>query len=372
MRNKSIFSTLLAGLFLVSCGKKVEQAPPSGPMPLQIQTVTNQDAITYQEYTAKLQGQQNVEIRPKVTGFIQQVLVDEGQEVRKGQLLFKLETQSLSQDAAAAKANIAVAQVEVDRLAPLVARKIISNVQLATAKARLAQAKSAYGSIAANINYANVISPVNGVIGSIPYKVGALVSSAIVEPLTTVSDSKVVRAYFSLNEKQMIDYSRNFTGATLAEKIKNTPPVSLKLVDNSIYDEQGKIATINGLIDPNTGTTQFRADFKNPQAILRSGSSGTVQIPITYKEAILVPQFSVIDLQGKKMVYVLGAGNKVKSKAIEIIAETGDNYIVKGIEAGEKIVVEGVTKLADDMQIDPQNKPTSTQTETKKVTYKTK
>lgn len=188
MRNKSIFSTLLAGLlFLVSCGKKVEQAPPSGPMPLQVQTITNQDAITYQEYTAKLQGQQNVEIRPKVTGFIQQVLVDEGQEVRKDQLLFKLETQSLSQDAAAAKANIAVAQVEVDRLAPLVVRKIISNVQLATAKARLAQAKSAYGSIAANINYANIISPVNGVIGSIPYKVGALVSSAIVEPLTTVS-----------------------------------------------------------------------------------------------------------------------------------------------------------------------------------------
>ena len=146
-------------------------------MPFPVQTVRIQDAVVYQEYTANLQGQQNVEIRPKVNGFIQKVYVDEGQYVKKGQLLFKLETQTLNQDAAAAKATVQAAQVEVDRLKPLVDRKIISNVQLETAKAKLAQAKSVYGSIAANINYGTIVSPVNGVIGSLPFREGSLVNS---------------------------------------------------------------------------------------------------------------------------------------------------------------------------------------------------
>src|SRR5690606_36070742 len=146
-RSTSLYSTFLAVLFLASCGNKQEQAaPPSGPVPFPVETVTAQDATILQEYTATLEGQQNVEIRPKVNGFIQKIYVDEGQVVRKGQLLFKLETQSLNQEASAAKANVQAAQVEVDRLKPLVDRKIISNVQLETAKARLAQAKSQLGS----------------------------------------------------------------------------------------------------------------------------------------------------------------------------------------------------------------------------------
>lgn len=355
MKNFSIVS-IFALLILASCGKKEEQQmPPQGPVPFPVQTVTKQDAVIYQEYTANLEGQQNVEIRAKVNGFIQKIYVDEGQVVKKGQLLFKLETQTQNQDAAAAQANVKAAQVEVDRLKPLVDRKIISEVQLETAKAKLAQSKSAYGSIVANIGFGTIVSPVNGVIGSLPFREGSLVSSASEMPLTTVSDTKIVRAYFSMNEKQLLFFNKTFKGATTAEKLKAAPEVSLLLVDGSEYDQKGKLATMNGLVDPQTGTTQFRAEFKNPEAILRSGSSGIVRLPIVEKDAILVPQNAVFEMQGKKMIYVVGQGNKVKSKIIEVSGTSELNFIVtSGLNEGEVVVIEGASKLKDDAEIIPQ------------------
>lgn len=356
MKKSFISSTLLAVLFLVSCGKKEEQAaPPAGPIPYPVQTVTKQDASVYQEYTANLEGQQNVQIRPKVNGFIQKIYVDEGQVVKKGQLLFKLETQTLNQDASAAKANVTAAQVEVDRLKPLVDRKIISEVQLETAKAKLAQAKASYGSIAANINFGTIVSPVNGVIGSLPYREGSLVSATSEQPLTTVSDTKIVRAYFSLNEKQLLFFNKTFKGATTAEKLKSAPAVSLLLIDGTEYDQKGKLATINGLVDPQTGTTQFRAEFQNPQAILRSGSTGIIRLPIEQKNVILVPQNAVFEMQGKQLIYVVGQGNKVKSKIITTNGTSELNFIVTdGLNEGDVIVIEGASKLKDDMEIVPQ------------------
>ncbi|AWH84288.1 efflux RND transporter periplasmic adaptor subunit [Flavobacterium album] len=357
---KQVLAGALAALFIAtSCGKKEEQAamaaPP--PMPFPVETVAKQDAVIFEEYTANLEGRQNVEIRPKVNGFIQKIYVDEGQAVKKGQLLFKLETQTLNQDAAAAKANVSAAQVEVDRLKPLVDRKIISNVQLETAKAKLAQAKAAYSSIAANIGYGTITSPANGVIGTLPYKEGSLVSATSEMPLTTVSDTKGMRAYFSMNEKQLIDFSREFKGGTLQEKLKNTPMVSLLLADGSEYEEKGKLEAVSGLADAATGNTQFRADFPNPQAILRSGSKGTIRIPIAKKGVILVPQNAVFDMQGKQMIYVVAKDNTVKSKILTIATTSGLNYIVsEGLEEGEVIVVEGASKLKDGMAIVPQPK----------------
>lgn len=355
MKKRSLLGAVAALLIVASCGKKEEQPPQQGPMPFPVQTVERGDAVTYEEYTANLEGQQNVEIRPKVNGFIQKIYVDEGQTVRKGQLLFKLETQTLNQDAAAAKANVTAAQVEVDRLKPLVDRKIISNVQLETAKAKLAQAKAAYSSIAANISYGTITSPVDGIVGSLPYKEGTLASSTSEQPLTTVSDTKVMRAYFTMNEKQTIAFSRMFKGGTLQEKLKNTPPVTLLLADGSEYELKGRIETVNGLVNATTGTTDFRAEFKNPEAILRSGSSGTVRLPIEQKNVILVPQGAVFDMQGKQMIYVVNKDNSVKSKILTIGGTAGMDFIVtEGLEPGEVIVTEGASKLKDGMPIVPQ------------------
>ena len=353
---KNILKSTLAILLVVatvSC-KKEQPQQAKGLMTLNVQKVKKQDAVVYQQYSASLEGQQNVEIRPKVTGFIQKIYIDEGQVVKKGQLLFKLETATLSQDASAEKAKVNAAQVEVDRLFPLVERNIISNVQLETAKANLAQAKSNYNSIIANINYANITSPVNGVVGSLPYKEGSLVSGTIAEPLTTVSDTKNMRAYFSMNEKQLLDFSRTFKGNTMQEKINNIADVSLILVDNSKYEHPGKIETINGLINKRTGSTEFRAAFQNPEGILRSGGSGVVQIPFTEKNIVLVPQVAVFEMQGKKIVYVVGKDNKVESRVIDTKGTLDLDFIVSsGIEEGDLLVVEGVSKLTEGQEIIP-------------------
>ena len=351
-----LFITIFAATLIFSCAKKEEQStPPTGPIPFPVQTIAKQDATIFQEYTANLEGQQNVEIRPKVNGFIQKIYVDEGQIVKKGQLLFKLETQTLNQDASAAKAMVQAAQVEVDRLKPLVDRNIISNVQLETAKARLAQAKSNYGSIAANIGFGTITSPVNGVIGSLPYREGSLVSATSEMPLTTVSDTKIIRAYFSMNEKQLLTFNKTFKGATTVEKLENVSEVTLLLVDGSEYDHKGKLVTINGLVDPQTGTTQFRAEFKNPESILRSGSTGILRLPIEQKDVILVPQNAVFEMQGKQIIYVVGQGNKVKSTVIQTNGTSDLNFIVtSGLNEGDVVVVEGASKLKDDMEIVPQ------------------
>ena len=342
--------TLLGILTLASCNKNSEQQTQSqqAPIALQAVSIVAQDVTINQEYPSKIEGLKNIEIRPKANGFIKEIFVDEGQNVKKGQLLFKLETDVLTQDASAAKAAVESAQVEVNRLTPLVEKGIVGNVLLESAKAKLAQAKSNYSSIIANINYASVTAPTDGVIGALPYKSGALVNSTITPPLTTISDTKQVRAYFNLNEKQMIAFAKNVIGATTAEKIKNAPPIQLKLVDNSIFSETGKIAAIDGLIDATTGTTRLRADFNNPQAILRSGSSGTILFPITYTNAILIPQNAVIDLQGKNMVYTVDKDGNAKSKVVEILNQTEREYIISsGLDVGEVVITEGLAKVKD-------------------------
>lgn len=351
---KYTITALLVVVFISCKNNQSPQKKGMAPVTFNVKKVKKQDAVIYKEYAANFEGQQNVEIRPKISGLIQKIYVDEGQAVKKGELLFKLETQTLNQDALAAKAKINVAQVEVDRLIPLVKRNIISVVQLETAKANLAQAKSNYNSILANINYANISSPVNGVIGSIPYREGSLVSATSADPLTTVSDIKNIRAYFSLNEKEVLDFSKSIKGKTMDEKIKNLPEVSLVLVDNSIYPYKGKIETINGLVNKRTGSTQFRAAFPNPERILRSGGSGTVKFPFIESNVILVPQVAIFEMQGKKIVYVLGKENKVDARVVEINGTQGLNYIVtNNLKEGETIVVDNVLKLTEGQEITP-------------------
>ena len=366
-RNTTLLSTIIAVLFLASCGKKEEQAPPS-PQKYPVQTIVVQDAIVYQTYAANLEGQQNVEIRPKVNGFIQKIYVDEGQVVKKGQLLFKIETETQNQDARASKAAVNAAQVEVDRLMPLVKREIISAVVLETAKAKLAQAKSVYNSLITAISFGTIKSPVDGVIGSLQFREGSLASTSSVEPLTTVSDTRKMRAYFTLNEKEVLNFSRIFEGENLADKIKKISKVELVLVDDSLYDQKGSIDAVNGMVNASSGSTEFRAEFSNPQGILRNGSTGTIRLPIEQKNVVLVPQNAVFEMQGKQLIYVVGKDNKVVARVIETNGTSELNYIViKGLELGESVVTKGATKLADGTQIVPEQEKSKLAENTPKV-----
>ena len=358
---KYIAMIALAGSF-ISCGSdqnsQAQAAPGNQVLPYPVTEVPTKTLTGYTSYPVSIEGIVNSEVRAKVTGYITDVLVDEGAKVKKGQLLFKLETQSLNQDAEAAKANVNAAQVEVDKLKPLVEKNIISEVQLETAKAKLQQAKSSYNSITANIGYANIKSPVDGYVGSIRLREGALVSPTSQAPLTTVSDISKVYAYFSLNESDYLNFLQNNKGETVEERISNMPKVQLKLANGTIYNEEGKIETINSQVNENTGTVSFRAIFNNPARLLTNGNSGKVLIPEIYEDAVVVPQESTFEQQGNILVYKLGKNNKVNSSIIKVIASIDNLYIVEsGVEKGDSIVAKGLAKLRPETEIKPQPTP---------------
>lgn len=355
-------TVLAATLSLISCGgdqnSQAKAAPGKQAMPYPVTEVPTKTLTGYTSYPVSIEGIVNSEVRAKVSGYITDVLVDEGQKVNKGQILFKLETQSLNQDAAAAKANVNAAQVEVDKLKPLVEKDIISEVQLETAKAKLQQAKSSYNSIAANISYANIKSPVDGYVGSIRLREGALVSPSNQQPLTTVSDISKVYAYFSLNEADYLDFIQNTEGEKIEDKIESMPKVQLKLANGSTYSEEGTIETINSQVNENTGSVSFRAVFDNPARLLTNGNSGKILIPKTYENAIVVPQESTYEQQGKILVYKLGKGNKVNSSIIKVTTSIDNLYIVEsGVEKGDSIVAKGLAKLRPNTEIKPQPVP---------------
>ena len=360
MRHNKLLTILSLGVFLVivSCGNKdqnkpVAEAPPA-PYPvtqLQTKTVTG-----FTEYPTTIEGKVNSDVRAKTSGYIEKVYVDEGQKVRKGQVLFKLETQSLSQDAGAAKARVNVAQVEVDKLIPLVEKNIISPVQLETAKANLAQAKANYSGVTANIGYATIKSPIDGFVGAINFREGALISPNDATPLTTVSQIDEVYAFFSFNEAQYIDHLQRSEGQNKAERIKNSPDLTLVLANGKEYSEKGRIQTSTGQINQSTGTIQIRAAFDNPNEILTNGNSGKIKFPIEYKDAIVVPQTATFEQQGNIMIFKLGADNKIETSIIKVKGTVDNLYVVEsGLEANDKIIISGVGKLRNGMAIAPQD-----------------
>lgn len=346
-----------AALFFTSCGgeskkgKAVQVAPAVIPVTqIQKKTVTG-----YLEYPTTIEGIINSDVRAKASGYIEKVFVDEGEKVSKGQVLFQLETQSLSQDASAAKARVNVAQVEVNKLIPLVEKNIISSVQLETAKANLEQAKANYSSVSANISYATIKSPIDGYVGSINFREGALISPSDAIPLTKVSEISQVYAFFSFNEAQYIDHLQRYEGKTKAERIQNSPDLSLILANGKMYSEKGRIQTSSGQINQSTGTIKIRAAFDNPNELLTNGNSGKIRFPIEYKDAIVVPQSATFEQQKDIIIYTLDKDNKVKATLIKIEGVVDNLYVVKsGLKVGDKIVVAGVSKLRNGVAISPQ------------------
>lgn len=359
MKKIRIYGIAMLGIAVIvftSCEKQKQQQQTS-TLPYPVVKVAKKSIINYKQYPVTIEGEVNSEIRPKVSGYVKNVLIKEGQKVKQGQLLFKLETQSLSQDAEAAKAVVNTALVEVNKLKPLVEKNIISPVQLETAKANLAQAKSTHNSIIANINYANIKSPVNGFVGSINYRKGALVSAQSAMPLTKVASIKSVYAYFSMNEKEFLNFITSADGATMEEKIKKLPPVKLLLANGKEYGQKGVIETIAGDINQQTGTISFRAKFDNKAGLLRNGSSGTILIPQEYNDALVIPSESTFERQGKIYAYTV-SNDSLAEKIIEIEAQVGKLYVIKsGLTTEQTILAKGLNKVRSGTKIKPVLKP---------------
>ena len=314
-----------------------------------------------------IKGMQDIEIRPKVSGYLVKLLVDEGATVRKGQPLFLIDSEQYRATVKAAKAqirvcraNIATQKLTVDNKRMLFKQNIISSYDLkmaentlASYEAQLAAAEAQLQSAQDNLRWCTVTSPADGVVGSIPYRVGSLVSGQSAEALTTVSNISKMYVYFSMTEKQLLALTREAGGVNAA--IKKMPAVSLVLSDGTTYSQSGTISTVSGVIDPSTGSVQMRATFDNAQHILRSGGTGSILIPTHASDAIMVPQSATFDVQDKKFVYVVNADKTVATREITVLPQNnGQTYVVaSGLRAGERIVIDGVNQLKNGQKINP-------------------
>lgn len=354
------------GLALVACsGNKQETS--AGDNTFAVVTLAPTEVNLNTSYPATIKGVQDVEIRAKVAGNIVRQFVDEGAFVNAGQALFEIDpTQyraAVEQAQAAvnvAKANIATQELTVQNKKTLREKEIISQYDLDVAvnnlammRAQLSQAQAALVNAKDQLSFCTVRATSSGVVGSIPFRVGALVSSATVEPLTTVSNLSQMYAYFSMTEKQLLEMTRNSGGINGA--LKDMPAVNLVLADGSTYSETGKVNSVSGIIDATTGSVQMRATFNNPHRILRSGATGAVKFPVRQANAITIPQKATYEIQDKRFVYVVDAQNKVKAVEIQTLVQNdGKDFVVtSGLKAGDRVVVEGISKLRNDMEIKP-------------------
>lgn len=339
-------------LLLLSFACQKQQQQQGQPVPqLPVIAVGTKSITTYKTYPTNLQGVVSSEIRAKVSGYIIEVFVDEGERVEKGQLLFRLETQALSSDAQSAQARVNAAKIEVNRLKPLVEKNIISPVRLESAKADLVQAKSNLQSIQANIDYANIKSPVRGMVGDVNLRSGALVSPLDQMPLTTVADINQIYADFSINEKEYYDLlaKQSMDKSKLADSFKE---IELILPNGSTYPIKGKISSISGRVNPQTGSINFRAIFDNPEVLLKDGASGIIRIPQVYKNAIVIPRLSTFERQGSILAFQLKTDSVVEQQISTNAA--GKLYIVNsGLQQGDTIVAKGVNKIKNGSKIKP-------------------
>jgi membrane fusion protein (multidrug efflux system) len=361
MKKSKILLFVASALLVASCGKSGGGRPSFGDNEYPVVTVGTSSAAMQTTFPATIKGVQDVQISPKVGGFITRIFVKEGQTVSAGQVLFEIDNATyqatVRQSQAAvntAQASVNTAKLTFENTQQLHQNKVVGDYELQTAqnsyesaKAALAQAQAALANAKEMLSFCYVKSPAAGVVGTLPLKVGALVSAASV--LTTVSNNSSMEVYFSMNEKDALEMSKSGNG------LNTLPGVKLQLADGSIYGHEGKVAKMSGVIDQATGTVQMIAVFPNPERLLKSGGSGSIVIPRDQTSAIVIPQSCVTEVQNKKFVYVLGKDNKVKYTEITVDPQNdGNNYVVTGgLQVGDKYVTNGITKLSDQMEIVP-------------------
>lgn len=373
---KIIYAALAAFTFY-SCsdGRSEESENKSNAIALPVLQVDTSSATIVNNYIGTIEGKLNVEIRPQVEGLLEEIYVDEGHYVEKGQKLFKIDASAYQEilnnmiaTENVAKAKLENAQLEIERLKPLVENDVISEVRLKSArsdydvaKASLQQASAAVRSAQINKEFTIIEAPVSGYIARLPKRVGNLVSKSDKDPLTFLSDVQEVYVYFSMSESDFIYFAKNkamqdSVQGFIAEKRGKIdfPDVSLVLADGEEYSEKGVVDAISGQVDRSTGSISLRATFPNEKNMLRTGSTGTLKISETKRGVIQVPQVATMELQDKTFVHVLDTDNKVRKQNIRIAGKSKDQYIIsEGISIGDKVILSGFDKLTDGSEIFP-------------------
>lgn len=375
-----VFGAMIGAFCLSSCSIGSSKENGEDMLSLPVSVIDTGTAITVKDYLGTVEGKVNVEIRPQVEGILEKIYVDEGAYVEKGQTLFKINELPYREALNNAVANANVersklknARLEVERLKPLVENDVISNVRLRTAQSdyevaqsSLDQAQAAVASARINLEFTLIKAPVSGYIGRIPKRIGNLVSKGDDQPLTSLSDTEEVYAYFAMSESDYIYFTKeaakkdtsNDTAkkdtSKFAKSGKIIPYVSLVLADGSLYEGKGTVDAIDGQVNSGTGAVSLRATFANPDGILRSGSTGTIKMQERHPGSILVPQIATSELQNKTIVYVVGEDELVHMQAIEVGGASGDNYIVKkGLQPGDRVILAGLDKVSEGIAIRP-------------------
>lgn len=360
---------LIVAVFMAACGnqKPVAQLTETeSPKVLPVTNVLVKDTNLFREYVADIQAVQNVELRARVQGFLEKIYVDEGQVVKKGQLLFKINDEEYRAELAKANANLESAiaeakasELEVDRLKVMVEKRVISETELSVAEsklkaviARIEQARWAKSNAQLRLSYTSIRSPFHGIIDRIPFKVGSLIDHGTL--MTTVSDISEVFVYFNVSEGEYLEYVKN----TVAEKGKENKLVSLMLADGTLYPFDGSVETMGGEFQASTGSISFRARFPNPNSLLKHGASGKIRLSNTLTDAIMIPQKAVFEIQDKNFVFVVDSTNQVRMRNFIPKTRFSHYYIVEsGLQSGDKIVFEGIQEIRDGMHIIPKPVP---------------
>ncbi len=359
IKQKGSLAALTAFLFVFTAcqGDKKGAHPPAAPQTYSELVLSPRSTTIYNDFPATIEGIEIVQLRPMVDGYLEKIFVPEGGNVTKGQLLFKIQNPVYDEavitaraGVQSAQANVDAAKMNVEKVRPLVEKDIVSKYELEAAQftlqsqqAALDQANATLRNAQTNVGYTTLRSPITGVMGPIPYKIGDLVSSTTSSPLTSLARIDQVFAYFALSEKQLLGLSNRVPGATLQDKLDHLPTVSLVLADGSAYPQKGKLMTASGFISTGTGTVSLKAQFVNPTGLIRSGASTVVRIPRTIDTALLVPQSATYELQDKKFVYLLIDSNKVISMPIISTPTNDGKFLVvsQGLKRGDRILTNG-------------------------------
>lgn len=364
---RRLFFNYLPFLFLIasfftSCNRSHEEKSGSKNNTLVVKLVATSIEVA-QSYVADVQAVQFVEVKPKVEGFVEDVLVDEGEHVKKGQVLFKLSSAELYEEVKEAQANykqvqaeLKMAEVEADRVKRLVEKDIISPIRLEQALAeadvarlRVQQAKSRLLRAETNYSYTTITSPFEGYVDRIPFKVGSLVTPSSL--LTSLTDVSEMFAYFKINEKEYLEYKRTQLSGVEQPEYNN---LELILSDQTTYPYKGTVETVEGDFERGTGSIAFRARFANPDRLLRHGVSGKIRMLTEMEDVILVPQRSTFEIQDFTYVYTVDEEGKVSVRSFEPLSRHGAYYVTKDLPDNTLIVYEGVQQVSDGMVITPE------------------
>ena len=358
MNIKLIGSACLVTLIFCACNDgKPTTNKTNTPQTYQALTLEPRSTVIYTDFPATIEGIEIIQLRPMVDGYLEKIYVPEGANVNKGQLLFQIQNPVYDEAVITAKAavqsaqaNVDAARMNVEKVRPLVEKDIVSKYELESAQyslqgeqAALDQANASLRNAQTNVGYTTLRSPITGVMGPIPYKIGDLISSTTSSPLAVLSRIDQVYAYFALSEKQLLNLSNRVPGATLQDKLNHLPPVSLVLADGSQYPQKGRLMTASGFITTGTGTVSLKAQFVNPTGLIRSGASTVVRIPRTMDTALMVPQSATYQLQDKTFVYLLIDDNKVISMPITATSSNDGKFLIvtDGLKRGDRILVNG-------------------------------